>query len=420
MIGFQLVFIAAHVAAALVPNFGFLLVMRVLSAMAYAGFWAVASVAAISLVDATKRGRAISVVVSGLSAATIIGVPAGTLLAQHAGWQAALWAVALITALSAVALLIVLPGGRDTTAAQPHLGTELRSLRVPRLWVAHATTALSVAANFAIFACLGALIEDVTGISDGLIPLVLGLYGVGALAGLTIGGRNADRAPFTVLLVGMGSFAAVAVVLAVTANSAWAAIPLVVLLGAAEFSVTPAVNARVFSILGETRTLGGAVNIAAFNIGIAAAPMISGLVINTGLGLAGTAWIGAAFAVTAMGSTLLDRHLTRRHQTVTLEGTAHGRSQPAAGHCRHPLTPHAPRPTTQDPCAATRPARWRNGLRALTSRRMRALTDSIACVAQTMRRSRSRGLVHPVDNRGARTQSAAGRALRRGSDLRTR
>ncbi|MHA5054757.1 Cmx/CmrA family chloramphenicol efflux MFS transporter [Streptomyces sp. SD15] len=318
LIGFQLVFIAAHVAAALVPNFGFLLVMRVVSAMAYAGFWAVASVAAISLVDAAKRGRAISVVVSGLSVATIIGVPAGTLLAQHAGWQAAFWAVAALTALSAVALLVVLPGGRDTTAAQPRLGTELRSLRVPRLWVAYATTALSVAANFAIFAYLGALLEDVTGISDGLIPLVLGLYGAGALAGLTVGGRNADRAPFTVLLAGMGSFAVVAVVLAVTASSAWAAIPLVVLLGAAEFSVTPAVNARVFSILGETRTLGGAVNIAAFNIGIAAAPIVSGLVIDTGLGLAGTAWIGAAFAVTAMGSTLLDRHLTRRHQVQTV------------------------------------------------------------------------------------------------------
>ncbi|WP_323186765.1 hypothetical protein [Streptomyces sp. NBC_00365] len=50
-----------------------------------------------------------------------------------------------------------------------------------------------------------------------------------------------------------------------------------------------------------------------------AGPVVSGLVINTGLGLAGTAWIGAAFAVTAMGSTPLDRHLTRRHQTLTLE-----------------------------------------------------------------------------------------------------
>ncbi|MFF4961100.1 Cmx/CmrA family chloramphenicol efflux MFS transporter [Streptomyces sp. NPDC001222] len=319
LIGFQLVFIAAHVAAALVPSFGFLLAMRVVSAMAYAGFWALASVAAVSLVDASQRGRAVSVVVSGLSVATIVGVPAGTVLAQHAGWQAAFWAVAALTALSAVALMIVLPGGRGTAAEQPVLSAELRSLRVPRLWVAYGTTALSVAANFAIFAYLGALLQDVTGLSEGLVPVVLGIYGVGALAGLTVGGRAADRTPFALLLCGMGSFAVVAAVLAVTAGSVWAAIPLVVLLGAAEFSVTPAVNARVFSILGETRTLGGAVNIAAFNVGIAAAPMVSGLVIGTGLGLAGTAWIGAAFAVAAMGTTLLDRRLTRRHQAAAPE-----------------------------------------------------------------------------------------------------
>ncbi|MEU0804113.1 MFS transporter [Streptomyces sp. NPDC005970] len=273
--------------------------------------------------DADKQGRAMGVVVSGLSVATIIGVPGGTLLAQHAGWEAAFWAVAAMTVLSTLALLVALPGGRDTTTAQPRLATELRSLMQPRLWVAYATTALTVAAQFAIFSYLGALLEDVTGLSAGLVPLVLGLYGVGAFVGLTIGGRVADRAPFALLLVGMGAFIVAAIALAVAAHVAWVAIPLVVLLGAANFGVTPAVNARVFSILGETRTLGGAVNIAAFNVGIAVAPLASGLVINTGPGLAGTAWIGAAFAVAHVGSVLLDRHLTRRHEAgATMPATA--------------------------------------------------------------------------------------------------
>ncbi|WP_432175587.1 MFS transporter [Streptomyces sp. Tue6028] len=152
---------------------------------------------------------------------------------------------------------------------------------------------------------------------------MLGLYGVGAFIGLTIGGRVADRAPFTLLLVGMAAFIVAATALAVTAHVAWVTIALVVLLGAANFGVTPAVNARVFSILGETRTLGGAVNIAAFNVGIAVAPLASGLVINTGLGLAGTAWIGAAFGVAHMGSVLLDRRLTRRHEAgATVLATA--------------------------------------------------------------------------------------------------
>lgn len=69
--------------------------------------------------------------------------------------------------------------------------------------------------------------------------------------------------------------------------------------------------------LGETRTLGGAINIAAFNVGIALAPWMSGLVIEAGPGLAAIGWVGAAFALGAVGSTLLDRRLTRHHQRGT-------------------------------------------------------------------------------------------------------
>ncbi|WP_409474125.1 hypothetical protein [Streptomyces sp. HC307] len=82
------------------------------------------------------------------------------------------------------------------------------------------------------------------------------------------------------------------------------------------FFINPAVNSRVFGILGETRTLGGAVNIAAFNLGIAVAPWVGGLLIDAGFGLEVTAWVGAAFAVAALGSTLLDRFLTRRHEAA--------------------------------------------------------------------------------------------------------
>ncbi|MGW8362589.1 Cmx/CmrA family chloramphenicol efflux MFS transporter [Streptomyces wedmorensis] len=317
LIGFQAVFVAGHVAAALVPHFGFLLVMRVVTGMAYAGFWTLASVAAVSLVAADRRGKAMSVVVSGLSLAMILGVPAGTLLAQHASWQAAFWAVAVTTALSTVAVLLTLPTRHDTTTARPALRKELRSLAVPRLWVAYATTALTTSATIAIFSYLGALLQDVTGLSEGLVPVVLGLYGVGALAGLTVGGRIADRAPFGALLTGMGTVAVVAAAIAVTAHEATAVIPLAVLLAAGGFLTNPAVNARVFGILGETRTLGSAMNIAAFNVGIAVAPWVSGLVIDAAPGLAGIGWVGAAFALVAIASTLLDRNLTRRHRRAT-------------------------------------------------------------------------------------------------------
>ncbi|ANS63330.1 arabinose efflux permease family protein [Streptomyces lincolnensis] len=317
LVGFQAVFVAGHAAAALVPHFGFLLAMRAVTGMAYAGFWALASVTAVSLVSADRRGKAMSVVVAGLSLSMILGVPAGTLLAQHADWRAAFWAVAATTALSATAVLLALPAGRDTTAARPGLRTELRSLAVPRLWRAYATTALTISATSAVFSYLGALLEDVTGIPERLVPVVLGLYGAGALAGLIVGGRTGDRAPFGVLLTGMGTVAVVAAALAPTAEIPAVVIPLVVLLAAGGFATNPAVNARVFGILGETRTLGGAMNIAAFNVGIAVAPWVSGLAIDAGPGPAGIGWVGAAFALAALANTLLDRHLTHRHRRTT-------------------------------------------------------------------------------------------------------
>lgn len=318
LVGFQAVFVAGHAAAALQPHFGFQLVMRGVTGMAYAGFWALASVAAVSLVPADRRGKAMSVVVSGLSLSMIIGVPAGTLLAQHAHWQAAFWAVAVMTALSAVGLLLALPGGRDPEAPGLEPRAELRSSLMPRLWVAYATTALTASATIAVFSYLGALLEDVTGVPAGLVPAVLGLYGVGALAGLTLGGRIADRAPFGVLLTGMGTVAVVAAAIALTADIPVLVIPLAALLAAGGFMTNPAVNARVFGLLGATRTLGGALNIAAFNVGITLAPWASGLVIDAGPGLAGIGWGGAAFALAALASTLLDRHLTR-HRPISLD-----------------------------------------------------------------------------------------------------
>ncbi|MGN9762011.1 hypothetical protein [Streptomyces sp. SD31] len=165
--------------------------------------------------------------------------------------------------------------------------------------------------------CLGALLEDVTGISEGLVPAVLCLYGVGAPVGLTVGDRIADRVPFGGLLTGMGAVAAVAATLTPTADIPAVVIPLAVLLAAGGFMTNPAVNARVFGLRGASRTLGGAVNIAAFDVGIAVAPWVSVLVIDAGPGRAGIGRVGAPFAVAAVPSTLLDRHLTRRHQRTT-------------------------------------------------------------------------------------------------------
>ena len=86
----------------------------------------------------------------------------------------------------------------------------------------------------------------------------------------------------------MSTVGVAAAAIALTADTASVVIPLAVFLAAGGLVTNPAVNARVFGILGEARTLGGALNIAAFNVGTVIAPWIAGLVIDAGPGLAPT------------------------------------------------------------------------------------------------------------------------------------
>src|SRR5687768_6393818 len=96
LLTFLAVFALTHVVGALAPNYEVLLATRAVGAFVYAGFWAVAAVTAVGLVEDDRRGRAMSIVAGGLTVATIVGLPAGTAVGQHLGWRAAFWGVALM------------------------------------------------------------------------------------------------------------------------------------------------------------------------------------------------------------------------------------------------------------------------------------------------------------------------------------
>src|SRR3954453_49362 len=103
------VFVVAHVVGALAEGYAVLFATRVVAALACAGFWAVAAATTIALVPVDRRGRAMAVLVGGLTVANIAGVPAGTLLGQHAGWRAAFWAVAGVTLVAVTGVATLVP-----------------------------------------------------------------------------------------------------------------------------------------------------------------------------------------------------------------------------------------------------------------------------------------------------------------------
>ncbi|MER6140935.1 Cmx/CmrA family chloramphenicol efflux MFS transporter [Streptomyces sparsogenes] len=304
LIALLAVFGLGQVAGAVAPSYEVLFASRVVSALACAGFWAVGAAVAVSLVPVNARARAMAMMIGGLSIANVVGVPAGALLGQHAGWRAAFWAVAGLSALGLVGVVAFVPrtearSGQD----RPRLRTELAIYRDGQVWLALATTALSGGAVFCLFSYLAPLLTDVAGMDEGWVPTVLALFGVGALVGTAVGGRIADAHLFGTLYGGITASTLVLTALALTAHHVVAAVTLALLLGVTAFFTAPALNARMFNVANAAPTLAGATNTSAFNIGNTLGPWLGGLVIDAGWGYPAVAWTGAALAAAAIGMT---------------------------------------------------------------------------------------------------------------------
>jgi DHA1 family chloramphenicol resistance protein-like MFS transporter len=306
MLAFLAVFVVTHAVSALTPGYWVLFAMRIVGAFVYAGFWAVAAATAVALVPEGARGRAMGIVAGGLTVAAIVGLPAGTLIGQHLGWRAAFWAVAAMSGAAMAGVAATIPAGRSGGPA-PRVRAELRAVAVPRLWLLYGTTALATSGLLVTFGYLGALLTETTGIAEAWVPGVLALYGVGALIGITAGGRTADTRAVPTLYAGFGGLTVVSVLLALTAHSPVPVVALVFLLGFAGFATNPTLNTRAFGMVDGAATLVAAGNVVAFNIGITAGPWLGGLALDAGMDYPATAWIGAGLGAAALGAVALGR-----------------------------------------------------------------------------------------------------------------
>ncbi|MFF8832355.1 Cmx/CmrA family chloramphenicol efflux MFS transporter [Streptomyces sp. NPDC015131] len=300
---------------ALAPSYGILFASRVVSALACAGFWAVGAAVAIAMVPVGARARAMAVMIGGLSIANVLGVPAGAFLGEHLGWRSAFWAVGAASVIALVGVVTLIPR-IPLPAERPRLRRELTIYRDRQVWLAVVVTALAAGGVFCAFSYLAPLLTDVSGLAPGWVPTVLGLFGIGALVGTTIGGRVADAHLFGVLLSGITASTVFLVALALLASSPVAAVILSFLLGVSAFYTAPALNARMFNVAGAAPTLAGATTTAAFNLGNTGGPWLGGTVIDAGLGFPSTAWAGAAMTVVGLAAAAVALRLHRSTSRV--------------------------------------------------------------------------------------------------------
>lgn len=319
LLGLMALFTIGNGMAALSPGYEALLVARVLSAFAHGVFFSVGSTIAADLVPENRRASAIAMMFMGLTVAIVTGVPLGTFIGQTFGWRATFAAVAGLGTIAFAGVAVLLPSGLKK-APPAGLMEQVRVLGSGRLLLVFAMTAFGYGGTFVTFTFLASILEEITGFAASTVSLVLVLYGVAIAVGNIAGGRLANRNPVKALT---GLFIVQALVLmlfSVTAVSPWLAIPTLAALGFLSFANVPGLQLYVVQLARQFRPaavdVASALNIAAFNLGIAAGAWVGGLVVDSSLGLGATPWVGSILVFVALILTLWSGVLDRRSVAV--------------------------------------------------------------------------------------------------------
>ncbi len=327
LLGLMVIFTFGNAACAMAPNYETLMAARVLTALAHGTFFGVGSVVATGLVAPQRRASAIAVMFTGLTVASVLGVPFGTWLGQAYGWRASFWAVAAVGLLAVLVIALLVPAERDKPEA-PDLRRDLRALMRRPVLLGLLTTVLGYAGVFAVFTYIAPILTQITGFADSAVSPILLVFGVGLVAGNLLGGKLADRYLQATVLGSMLALAVVLGLMSFALHSKVLSVVFVGLLGVAAFSTVAPLQMWVLErASGAGQSLASSFNIAAFNLGNAIGAWLGGVVITRGPGLGAVTWVAALVPVAAVAVALL---------AIRLERNAGGRQPGGSGKLSSP------------------------------------------------------------------------------------
>ncbi|RRJ62620.1 MFS transporter [Paenibacillus oralis] len=312
----MIVFMIGNTLAATATGIGMLLAARVISAFSHGVFMSIGSTIAADLVPEDRRASAISIMFTGLTVATVTGVPLGTFIGQQFGWRAAFFMIVAVGLLAFIANSILVPS--DLRKGAPaKFRDQFKLVTNGRLLLLFLITALGYGGTFVVFTYLSPILQEITGFREGTVAVILLVYGIAIAIGNMIGGKLSNRQPIKALFYMFIIQAVVLLALMFTAPYKAAGLITIVLMGLLAFMNVPGLQVYVVMLaerfVPSAVDVASAINIAAFNAGIAIGSYLGG-VITDSIGLIHTSWIGALMVAAAVVLTGWSLALERKDQ----------------------------------------------------------------------------------------------------------
>lgn len=298
-----------HVACALAPSYGWLLVLRVFAVLAPAIFTPQAASCVSHLVPPDQRGRAITFIFLGWSAASVLGMPLSAWIGGTFGWRVAFAAIAVASVASAFWVWRTMPDGVKPPALS--LSAWRETLRSPALMIAVAVTVLYAAGQFVLFSYFAPYFKQKLDFGPGQLSLLFMWFGAFGLLGNVLMSRSIDRlGADRAVMIGVALIAVSMLAFPLATSMAMAAL-VIIPWGLGCFSSNSAQQARLVGIAPPLASASVALNSSAMYAGQALGAASGGWLIARG-GMDLLHWFGLAGLVAAMAASALASRFSHR------------------------------------------------------------------------------------------------------------
>ncbi|MGW1834866.1 MFS transporter [Streptomyces sp. NPDC002067] len=303
-------FTLGNALTAVAPTLGTLLGARIVAGAGAGVYAALATAAAAALVGPERRGRALALVMGGMSTGTVLGVPLGVLLAERAGWRATMWLVTALGALALAGLAALLPPVPAGPAVP--LRARLTALADRAVAPVVGVSFLAAVASLGLYTYLAPVLAAAGGVRE--VTPYLWAWGVGGVLGSVAAGPLVDRTGRVRALAG-GLLVVIVAAQALLPVAAPVALPaaaaLLVVWGAVGWAFQVPQQHRLLALSAERGTVALALNNSALYLGSAVGSALGGLALSAGLTPSALPWAAAGVAAAGLGLHLVGARRSR-------------------------------------------------------------------------------------------------------------